>query len=674
MAKHLERKHPKTFAEYKDKEKKRQEELQNLKKSRPVFGKTTKKHTTTNQRQLGSFFQGQKYSHDHLKQQKVTKKLAYFIGTSRYPKHMVNNKEFRDVLESLDSRYAIPGSRKIDAELNELLMKCKQGLKDLMDSAKFLCFTTDIWSQKGSLKSFLGVTAHFYDRKTHERVRIVIANREFPHPHTGERIKALFLEILQEYEIDLNKVSRVLSDNGSNMVKALRELQDELERNDKAGVQEPDEVEESDSESDMDNAEQDNTGSEYDDNDDDEDEMDTYADEINFIEAEEDVQRAFGKLGLSCYCHTLQLVVNKIMDEPKIKKVCKKAKSLVKKFNKSGRAIEKLVAKSGKKIPSSCPTRWSSYYFMISTLIEMRKEISDVCEELGWDTLPVTDWKLLSELKNFLKPFADHTYISEGEAYTTVSLVIPSILELISHLDSIKGSLLGCAEDIKAEVNKRFEKYLDPKNEHFDPIYVSATYLDPSVALILDEAQINAAKTYLLKLVREGEADKGEASDLTSRAETENDGGGEEEIDPEEINPPSPKKSKFSFVEKAIQQKLKTLQSEQNENTTTTSADILKDEMNRYMRCICSKQIQSVGTQDEPLEFWKREVQNPTHDLFKLTNLALDLLCIVASSAPAERTFSTAGDSLKLNRHNLSSKNLEREVLLRLNKNIAFLP
>lgn len=147
-------------------------------------------------------------------------------------------------MESLDSSYNIPGARTINTELDELFQKCRDSLKELMNNAKRLCFTTDIWSQKGSLRSFLGVTAHYFERKSDTKKRIVISVCECPHPHTGERIKSLFLDNLKEYD----------------------------------------------------------------------------------IEAELDVKQASENIGTSCYCHTLQLVVNKVLQEPKVKRVCKKAK------------------------------------------------------------------------------------------------------------------------------------------------------------------------------------------------------------------------------------------------------------------------------------------------------------------------------------------------------------
>lgn len=68
----------------------------------------------------------------------------------------------------------------------------------------------------------------------------------------------------------------------------------------------------------------------------------------------------------------------------------------------------------------------------------------------------------------------------------------------------------------------------------------------------------------------------------------------------------------------------------------------------------------------DPLTYWEDE-QN--HQRFPLLSaLALDLLCMPASSAPIERVFSTAGESSVGKRNRLSDLNLEREVLIRKNR------
>ena len=65
---------------------------------------------------------------------------------------------------------------------------------------------------------------------------------------------------------------------------------------------------------------------------------------------------------LSCFAHTLQLVVHKFKEVKSLKKVLASAHALVKKVNKLSKATERLVSLCGKKLISDCPTRWSSTF------------------------------------------------------------------------------------------------------------------------------------------------------------------------------------------------------------------------------------------------------------------------------------------------------------------------
>ena len=77
------------------------------------------------------------------------------------------------------------------------------------------------------------------------------------------------------------------------------------------------------------------------------------------------------------------------------------------------------------------------------------------------------------------------------------------------------------------------------------------------------------------------------------------------------------------------------------------------------------KSIQPVQHPD-PVAFWLDE--EVARDYSQLSVIAIDLLIVPGSSAPVERTFSTAGDACSGKRNCLTDKNLEREVLIRKNK------
>ena len=65
----------------------------------------------------------------------------------------------------------------------------------------------------------LGVTAHFFSRKDH---RQTLAVQVFPCPHTADRVGSLLDEILKERNNIESKLYNLITDIGSNVVKAFR--------------------------------------------------------------------------------------------------------------------------------------------------------------------------------------------------------------------------------------------------------------------------------------------------------------------------------------------------------------------------------------------------------------------------------------------------------------------
>ena len=85
----------------------------------------------------------------------------------------------------------------------------------------------------------------------------------------------------------------------------------------------------------------------------------------------------------SCFAHTLKLVARKFDTITSVKKVLTKAYCLVAKFNMSSKATEKLIQQAGKKLRANCPTRWSSTFLVVSRILQLRVQVSSVCEEQG---------------------------------------------------------------------------------------------------------------------------------------------------------------------------------------------------------------------------------------------------------------------------------------------------
>lgn len=146
--------------------------------------------------------------------------------------------------------------------------------------------------------------------------------------YTGPYIRKVMDDVLAEWEIHHIKVRASLTDNGSNMVAAFRVWIQALDNEEDDLKEKTEEQQESE-------------------------EIDKNTD---FEDWEFDQEIAFCLLGhISCFSHTLQLVVNKISEIAAFKGILNHAHTLLQKVNSSVKATEISIFLSGKKLVRDCP-------------------------------------------------------------------------------------------------------------------------------------------------------------------------------------------------------------------------------------------------------------------------------------------------------------------------------
>ena len=114
-------------------------------------------------------------------------------------------------------------------------------MKTDLCTARRVTTTTDIWSAKLGINSFLGLTAHFVNSKERRRQSLkigssifffqnvlifndfLLACRRFDGAHTGLTIASKLYEILREYGLE-NKTFSCITDSASNMIKGSKTL------------------------------------------------------------------------------------------------------------------------------------------------------------------------------------------------------------------------------------------------------------------------------------------------------------------------------------------------------------------------------------------------------------------------------------------------------------------
>nr|XP_054594153.1 E3 SUMO-protein ligase ZBED1-like [Nothobranchius furzeri] len=151
---------------------------------------------------------------------KITKSVLVFICKDMRPLSVVENKGFRDMIKTLEPRYAVPSRRHItDISLPNVYNEAKATVLDSLGSAETVALTCDAWTSRAT-ESYVTVTAHHINDEWILQSH-VLQTRAMHETHTGEHIAALLKETVTEWRLNTKKVI-IVTDNAPNMAVAAR--------------------------------------------------------------------------------------------------------------------------------------------------------------------------------------------------------------------------------------------------------------------------------------------------------------------------------------------------------------------------------------------------------------------------------------------------------------------
>ena len=389
------------------------------------------------------------YNCNHPQQKTITDAiLSDLIINCNMPLSIIEHPSFQHFLSVMDSKYDPVSRRTITSKLESVTMDRQRKLKEDLAKAEHVSVTVDIWSDR-RMRGFLGVTAHWFDIKDDLQLKSqLLACNRFKGSHTGERICEEFEQICDEYEIK-SKIDHIVCDNAANMKKAFSTCfpeQDQEEEND-------DDVEE-DLWNDLTEEEQERV--------------------LYTLSAETQTR-------LQCFAHTLQLVIGDGLHNTRIiLAALAKATRLSSLLHTSTSFKEKFEREFGQRgVPASVTTRWNSTLRQLkAVLICDHLKLSAVLEEAGHREMVFTqrEWNQIKELVDVLQPFGEATDLTQGEKMVTISAVVPCVLSLNHHLESLKGRaqfLGGLIRSLQESLQKRFKGNFPPHPPPRPPLVTS---------------------------------------------------------------------------------------------------------------------------------------------------------------------------------------------------------
>ena len=235
-----------------------------------------------------------------------------------------------------------------------------------------------------------------------------------------------------------------------------------------------------------------------------------------------------------CFSHTLQLAINDgLKMSPGVQYMIQSAKAIVAFFHRSTKATEKLkelqvqLKLPANKIITDCPTQWNSTYYMLQRLLEQKAAITVMCSLSGGPraSLSVSEWSILEELVQILKPLEEATRELSAEQTVSASKVIPLLNAILHELqknvvddetqipesqDSSASTSEDCQHVISGLIQSIETRWIDYEN---DDIYSISTLLDPRFKEVsFSTLALDRAKKLLLTLMRRVNADEAHSS------------------------------------------------------------------------------------------------------------------------------------------------------------------
>jgi len=264
-------------------------------------------------------------------------RLIRLVATTSVPISIVEKQEFRDLIWFLNERIPIPARKGLINECLNYFNKSKQEIISKFENIDTISLGADIWSKKGLTESYLGISAYFYDKTNESKAVLTLALKLFPHPHKAENIRDIFQSVLTEYGIKHENIFRVITDNGSNMVKTFKiEWKDDEDSDDFDYYSKEENLD-----YDIEDIEEDINENEFD-----------------FEESELDTKFSECKIQrIGCFIHILQCVIKVCNKTTQFKEVLRSVTKLINKFRQSGKMTEILKHESGSVLPTITITR-----------------------------------------------------------------------------------------------------------------------------------------------------------------------------------------------------------------------------------------------------------------------------------------------------------------------------
>lgn len=349
-----------------------------------------------------AFNRVREYSEGGLRHSKVINCLLYFICKDKRPFYILEGQGFKKLMKELAPSFKIPSAAFMKKQLDLKYDAVAFHFKEKLQKATHISFSMDVWTETMSEKAFFGITAHFLERIDIQSIDLSIV--QLQSNHTAECLEQTMLKVFDEWNISKENVVGITTDNGYNIVAAVRRSFEAQH-------------------------------------------IHCFAHTLNLV-----TEAALLN----------EKIVPTIIKVRAIVKYIKNSVNVSDKLRKI--QIENNVAEGNiKKMILDVKTRWNSTYYMVQRFLELLKVVGQILiDDASSPEMPsASEVETLRNLETLLKPFEFATTEISGEKYVTMSKIIPMVHCLKNRLENYESNdanILAVRDCLLSAVEKRFGK------------------------------------------------------------------------------------------------------------------------------------------------------------------------------------------------------------------------
>lgn len=148
---------------------------------------------------------------------------AFFSGEmmtlDAEPFALVEREGFSKLLKYIVPRYNLPSRTYFSRTLMpEIYKEIRAQVEAKLCTAKYISFTTDIWTSSVNNELFISLTVHYISADTFQKEIYTLTVKHFPVSHTGGNIADIINNIMEEWNLSIDQIHVIVRDNAANMI------------------------------------------------------------------------------------------------------------------------------------------------------------------------------------------------------------------------------------------------------------------------------------------------------------------------------------------------------------------------------------------------------------------------------------------------------------------------